>query len=71
MTSSLNYIVFQDLLRNPTAYADKLTAVDKQSKFKSSGNLADYRELLLQEQTAPTEHPCNTAGSFAQLAAQL
>ena len=31
MTSSLKYIVFRDLLRNPTAYADKLTAVDKHS----------------------------------------
>ena len=71
MTSSLNYIVFQDLLRNPTAYADKLTAVDKHSKFKSSGNLANYRDLLLQGRTAATEHPCTTAGSFAQLVAQL
>ena len=71
MTSSLNYIVFRDSLRNPTAYADKLTAVDKHLQFKSSGNLADYRELVLQGRSAATEHPCNNAGSFPQLVAQL
>ena len=70
MTSSLNYIVFRDLLRNPTAYADKLTATDKHSTFKSTANLADFRDVLLQGRSAATDHGTN-AGSFAQLVAQL
>ena len=71
MTSSLNYIVFRDLLKNPGAYVDKLTAVEKHSKFKSSANLADYREVLMQGQTAATQQTANTPGSLAQLISQL
>ena len=50
ITSSLNYSVVRELLRNPRSYADKLTASVKHAKFKSSANLADNRDIWIQGQ---------------------